>query len=71
MIKYRENKYGFTYGSATIERLMSDEKKEWVILGLTTPKTGEYKGFQLYVTKTGKTRIYDPSGREWGPKEEE
>lgn len=71
MIPYHENKYGFTYGAATVSRLLSDEKKGYVVLGLNTPKTdkvNKYKGFELYVTKTGKVRMFGPDGKEWGPK---
>ena len=54
---YAETKYGFEYGAAAIERCMSDEKKGWVVLRLITPK--HPGGFQLYITKTGKIRVYD------------
>jgi hypothetical protein len=54
-INYKETKYGFEYGSATVERVCSDDKKGWVALSLKTPK----KEFTVYVTKTGKVRIFD------------
>jgi hypothetical protein len=62
-VHYKETTYGFEYGSATISRITSDEKKGWVVLGIKTPKydTGE---LQIYITKTGKVRIFDPNG-EW------
>lgn len=54
MIHYRETQYGFEYGAAKVERLCSDEKKGWIVVGVTTPK-GQA---QVYVTKTGKLRVY-------------
>jgi hypothetical protein len=42
---------------------MSDEKKGWVVLGITTPK----QDIQVYVTKTGKIRIHDINNNEWIP----
>ena len=60
-IPYEETNYGFKYGSATIERHISDEKKGWVIIGVTTPKIT----LQVYVTKTGKVRIYNYHGGEF------
>ena len=62
-VKFKELKYGFKYGDATIERHISDEKKGWVVLGLETSK----HRLQIYVTKTGKVRIHDEDGREWLP----
>lgn len=56
---FKEIQYGFEYGAAKIERCMSDEKKGWVVLLLTTPKAD----YQIYITKTGKVRIY----REYAP----
>ena len=46
--------YGFDFGAATVEALASDEKRGWVLIGVSTPKTK----VQVYVTKTGKTRVY-------------
>lgn len=54
-MKYNEIPYGFEYGAAKITRCMSDEKKGWVVLMLETPKST----IQIYVTKTGKVRVYD------------
>ena len=56
--------YGFIWGGATITRCLSDEKKNWVTLLLITKK--HPNGIQIYVTKTGKVRIY--GGGEWMPK---
>jgi hypothetical protein len=51
--------YGFQWGAAKIERACSDDKKGWVCMLLETPKTK----LQIYVTKTGKVRVHDVSGR--------
>jgi len=57
---YEEILYGFKYGAAEVTRLTSDDKKGWVVLQVKTPKTE----IQIYVTKTGKVRIYK-DGKEW------
>ncbi len=61
---YAETKYGFEYGSAKVVRFASDDSKGWVIIGIETPKYQH--AIQVYVTKTGKVRIYDEHG-EWTP----
>ena len=58
-IHYEETAYGFDYGNAKITRMFSDEKKGWVTLGLKTDK----EDLQIYVTKTGKVRVFGDS--EW------
>jgi hypothetical protein len=63
MTHHAETKYGFEFGNAKIERLCSDEKKGWVVLGLRTGK----EILDIYVTKTGKVRIHDAKRREWKP----
>ena len=63
MPHYEETEYGFDYGCARINRLCSDDEKGWVVLGITTPK----RHVQVYITKTGKIRIY--SNGEWTPPE--
>lgn len=61
-MRLEHTQYGFDWGPVQIERWCSDEKKGWVVMGIKTPK---YKtGLQIYVTKTGKIRIYD-GGKEW------
>ena len=64
MIKYEKTDYGFKYGSCEIERTCSDAKKGWVVMTLETPK---YKhGIQIYITKTGKVRIFNNlNNKEW------
>ena len=55
MLHYKETKYGFEYGAAIVSRLISDDKKGWVTIGVSTKK----QAIQIYVTKTGKIRIFD------------
>lgn len=57
---YQETTYGFEWGAASVDRLFSDDKKGWVTVGITTPKAH----VQIYVTKTGKVRVYGANG-EW------
>jgi hypothetical protein len=64
---FKETQYGFEYGSATITRFHSDEKRGWIVLGLGTPKHTQDGGMQIYVTKTGKVRVFDSMGGEWTP----
>ena len=61
-MNYKETKYGFEWGAATIERCFSDETKSWVTLLIKTNRHPH--GIQVYVTKTGKVRITDEAG-EW------
>lgn len=55
VMHYKETKYGFEYGAARIERAVSDDKRGWVVLDLETPK----RKLSIYITKTGKVRIFD------------
>ncbi len=59
---FAETQYGFDWGAAKVARCCSDPNKGWVTLQLETPK--HY--LQIYVTRTGKVRIYDARG-EWKP----
>ena len=54
--------YGFSWGPALVERLCSDDKKGWVYMAVTTGKHPQ--GIQIYVTKTGKVRVFSAKG-EW------
>jgi len=49
-------KYGFKFGGCTVDRLCSDTKKGWVYIGVISLKHSE--SVHIYVTKTGKTRVY-------------
>lgn len=59
-IPFQETEFGFDYGSAQVSRMHSNPKKGCVILCVKTPKTE----IQIYVTKTGKIRLFDKDG-EW------
>jgi hypothetical protein len=54
MIHYAEIPYGFEFGAAKVTRCFSDPKKGWVVIAVDTPK-GHH---QVYVTKTGKVRVF-------------
>ena len=56
MAKTENTQYGFNFGPAEVKRLMSDEKKGWVYLSIDTPR--KTQGIEIYVTKTGKLRVY-------------
>lgn len=55
-MKSENTQYGFTYGPAKVERAASAESKGWVYITIHTPKKDQQVA--IYVTKTGKTRIY-------------
>ena len=55
-MKVEQIPYGFSYGPAQVERLMCDDAKGWVYIGVITAKAGQ--NVNIYVTKTGKTRVY-------------
>ena len=55
IIPFKEAEYGFDWGGVHVERIAADDKKGWVVLGITTKKE---KNIQIYVTKTGKVRIW-------------
>ena len=52
----------FEYGAAKVTRLFSDDEKGWICLGVATPKSPI--AWQIYVTKTGKVRVFKPQGKE-------
>jgi hypothetical protein len=53
-MNFKQKDYGFKWGSIDVERLISDEEKGWVTLGIKSNKTS----LQIYATKTGKVRVY-------------
>lgn len=53
-VKAERTQYGFKAGAADVQYMASDEKKGWVYIGVITPKTRVH----VYVTKTGKVRVY-------------
>jgi hypothetical protein len=64
VMHYKETQYGFEYGAARIQRICSDEKKGWVTIGVETPKYKGHDTIQVYITRTGKVRIFSKDG-EW------
>ena len=56
--------YGFNCGSAKVTRCCSDPKEGWAIISVDTPRHTGNNALEIYVTKTGKVRIYDANG-EW------
>lgn len=67
IIHFQPTTYGFEYGAAKITRAHSDEKTGAVVMLLDTPKHSGNDAMQIYVTKTGKVRVYSADG-EWLPK---
>ena len=57
-VKTEVTQYGFNFGAVKVERLCSDDKRQWVVVGIETPK----EKLQVYVTKTGKVVIRDAAG---------
>lgn len=66
-VHYAETRFGFEFGALDVRRACSDEKAGWVTVDLTTPKAR----LQVYVTKTGKVRVFTNAGVEWLPIEAE
>lgn len=62
-VRAEHTQFGFAYGAAEVNRLCSDEKKGWCLIDFRTPR----QTLQIYVTKTGKIRVYDQHGNEWKP----
>jgi hypothetical protein len=59
-VEVEELKFGFRWGAATITRICSDGRKRWVVFEITTPKDS----IQVYVTRTGKLRVFGKDGEE-------
>lgn len=57
MVGY-DTDYGFTYGPAEVQRTCSDEKKGWVMLQVI----GKKRTVTIYVTKSGKVRVFEAEG---------
>lgn len=64
MTHYQETPYGFEFGSASVTRTCSDDRRGWVVVTCKTPRVS----CDLYVTKTGKLRVY-VDGKELGTME--
>lgn len=57
-VKTEVTQYGFNFGSAKVERIASDDKRQWVVISVETSK----ERLHIYVTKTGKVNIHDAAG---------
>lgn len=56
----KKTKHGFEWGDAKVKRLWACEKRGCVMLALTTSK----RKIEIYITKTGKVRIWSKDGKE-------
>jgi hypothetical protein len=65
MTRRELTQYGFNFGAAEVTRI-HEEKNGSVHIGITTPKT-KPASMQIYVTKTGKVRVFGADSREWKP----
>lgn len=54
-VHFKETQYGFEYGAAKVTRIHSDEVKKYVVIGIESSK----RQIQVYITKTGKIRVFD------------
>ena len=59
-MKHKITKHGFEWGDVEIKRLWCDEKRGCAMLALTTSK----RKIEVYVTKTGKVRIFSKNDKE-------
>ena len=57
-IAFELTRYGMKWGGVELTRLCSHYKLGWVVLEVKTKKDS----FQVYVTKTGKMRLYGKNG---------
>lgn len=57
---FEQTQFGFEWQAAKVTRLFSDPQRGWVTLGIKTPR----EDLQIYITKTGKIRVYGKTG-EW------
>jgi len=64
----RITEHGFIFGQSEIVRCCHDEKKGWIVLLVKTKK--HPNGLQIYITKTGKIRVWN-GAIEWKPANEQ
>lgn len=57
MVGY-DTDYGFIYGPLEVQRVCSDEKKGWVMVQMI----GKKRTITVYVTKSGKVRVFEAEG---------
>lgn len=60
-VHFAVNQFGFEYGDAKVERIMSESRKGWVVIGIKSSR----KQIEIYVTKKGKIRVMTYGGKEW------
>ncbi len=58
---FKKTEFGFEWGSAVVQRASSDEEKGWVDISVISPKDR----VEIYVTKSGKIRVFDKDWREY------
>lgn len=56
---YRETQFGFDWGTAKVTRLFSHNNM--IAIGVDTPR----QSIHVYVTPTGKIRVFDGKGHEY------
>lgn len=61
---YKEIPYGFEIGAASITVCSCDERRGCATVLLTTPRHLGEKEIQIYITKSGKIRIFSEH-KEW------
>lgn len=59
MTEFANTQFGFRYGSAEVSRVMSEDspRHSFVVIEVATLGRSS-RNLQVYVTKTGKTRVY-------------
>lgn len=60
-VMVKNTDHGFEWDSVSVNRLWAENQKGRKVLGVTTPK----QDISIYITKTGKVRVYGKDGREW------
>lgn len=61
-LKEGTTEFGFKFGDALVERVHKNKEKGWAIISIKTSRKNQE--LQIYVTKTGKVRVYKYYGRE-------
>ena len=51
---FKDTDHGFEWGPIKVQRVMSDKREGWVVLGIET----EEVSVELIITKTGHVRIH-------------
>ena len=55
-LKDGTTEFGFKFGDALVERVHKDKDKGWTIISIKTSRKNQE--LQVYVTKTGKVRVF-------------